>query len=65
MMWWEVDCGDWYHGKITKFWLKKNALKFANEEKDFNEFVRVKNKRTGERICIKEPDRNIIYNMPI
>jgi hypothetical protein len=55
-----VDLMDWYGGRFKSFWLKKNALKFANENKDSWLWVDITDSR-GNKERIKNTDTKDYY----
>jgi len=55
---WTVDGTDWYSGMFRSFWLKRNALKKAEEFKKTFLYVDVINELTGRKIRVKNnPER--------
>ena len=66
---WTIDGNDWYGGRFKSFWLKRNALKAAENFKSLYLFVSLCCELTGRVVYLKEnPDKIGMFdktNLPV
>jgi hypothetical protein len=58
---WRVDCGGWHSGRFENFWMKRNAIKYAEKQPDL--FVSVHNNWTNESIRFREPSKDRLFEV--